>query len=91
MAMTWTWWLVPLVVAGLGLVLAPVLGGLLARQDVWQSCPACGRELIGYPPEHRLSDRTYCRDIQTLHAARAAQRRSARAAYWRWVRGRRSP
>lgn len=89
------WWgwgaFAGLIGAGVGVIFAPVLGGWLARRDVWLNCPACGRELIGYPPEHRLADRAYCRDVQTAHAARAAQRRSARAAYWRYIRGRRSP
>jgi len=73
---TWTWWLLLVVIPAIGLILAPVIGGRLARRDVWQSCPACGRELIGYPPEHRLADRAYCRDVQTLQRVRAASRRS---------------
>lgn len=61
--MTFTWWLVPIVVLGVALILAPLLGGRLARLDVWTHCPRCGKELIGYPPEHRLSDQRWCRAL----------------------------
>lgn len=55
-----TWWVVPILVLGVLMILAPAIGGWLARHDHPVACPACGRELIGSPPEHRLSDRAHC-------------------------------
>lgn len=59
--MTWTPWLIPVVVLGVGLVLAPVLGAWWARDFRPTHCERCGRELIGSPPVHRFDDQMYCR------------------------------
>lgn len=77
--MTFTWWLVPIIVLAVLLILAPVLGGRLARRDVWLRCPACGRELIGFPPEHRLSDRRHCAEVIV-----ASQERARRSGWRPW-------
>jgi hypothetical protein len=59
----WGWWMVPFVVVGLALVFAPVIGDLWARDFRPRNCERCGRELVGSPPAHRLSDRDHCRWI----------------------------
>lgn len=61
--MTFTWWLVPIIVAGVGLILAPVVGACWARDWMPTRCTRCGRELIGSPPMHMLTDRMWCRQI----------------------------
>lgn len=59
--MTFTPWLLP--IAGLGIlwILAPVIGDWWARDWRPRYCERCGRELVGSPPQHTLSDRTHCR------------------------------
>lgn len=61
--MTFTWWLVPIIGLGTALVLAPMIGVWLARRDVWTTCPRCGVDLVGSPPEHLERDRYWCRLI----------------------------
>lgn len=61
--MTFTWWLVPIVVLGVMLIVAPVIGGRWARDWMPTHCTRCGRELIGSPPMHMLNDRMYCRVV----------------------------
>lgn len=61
--MTFTWWLVPIVALGLGLIFAPVLGLWWARDWRPARCPRCQRELIGSPPEHTRADRLWCQAV----------------------------
>lgn len=59
--MTWTPYLIPIVVLGLVLIAAPFIGAWWARDFRPTHCERCGRELVGSPPMHTLSDRDYCR------------------------------
>lgn len=59
--MTFSWWLVPIIVAGVALILAPMIGAWWARREFWTHCPRCGVDLLGNPPEHRRSDQYWCR------------------------------
>jgi len=59
--MTFTWWLIPIVVLGLALIVAPFIGAAWARDWRPTHCGRCGRELIGSPPMHTLTDRMHCR------------------------------
>lgn len=90
--MTWTPWLVPLVVLGLVWIVAPFIGAWWARDFRPTHCERCGRELVGSPPEHRLSDRDHCAWVAASQGDRLDYApRTSEAVYWRWVRGRRSP
>lgn len=73
--MTFTWLLVPIIVLGVALILAPVVGAWWARD--WQPthCSRCGRELVGSPPMHTLTDRMWCRQM--------AQQEIYRTTSWR--------
>lgn len=75
-----SWWVVPVIVLGLLMIFAPVIGGALAGRDHPTHCPACGRELIGSPPEHRLPDRRHCASVI---AYQAAVRRARSQPPWR--------
>jgi hypothetical protein len=59
--MTWTPYLIPVVVLGLALIAAPFIGAWWARGFRPTHCERCGRELVGSPPAHTLSDRADCR------------------------------
>lgn len=63
--MSWFWWWVcaGLIVLGVVLILAPVLGSWWARDFRPYRCPRCGRELIGSPPIHGIRDRDWCREL----------------------------
>lgn len=76
--MTFTWWLVPNVVLGVLLILAPVIGRMYADVDQPSHCPACGRELIGDPPAHRLADRANCAAVLAYQSEERARRRGWR-------------
>lgn len=90
--MTWSPWLVPLVVLGLVLIAAPFIGAWWARDFRPRNCERCGRELVGSPPQHLLADRAHCAWIAASQGDRLDMvPRTSEAAYWRWVRGRRSP
>jgi hypothetical protein len=65
---TFTWWLVPIAVLGIALILAPVVGAWWARDFRPVRCERCGRELIGSPPMHLLTDRMWCRQIAHPYA-----------------------
>lgn len=54
------WWLTLVVIPGVVLVFAPVIGAWWARDWRPVHCPRCRRELVGSPPEHRGQDREYC-------------------------------
>jgi hypothetical protein len=60
--MTWTWAHGPIILLGLVMMFAPVIGGLWARDFRPMHCE-CGRELVGSPPMHRLSDQGWCRHV----------------------------
>lgn len=61
--MTFHWGEVGILVVGLVLVFAPLIGELWSRDFRGRACVVCGRELVGSPPAHKLSDRDYCRDV----------------------------
>lgn len=61
--MTWTPYLIPVVVLGLALIASPWIGAWWARDFRPTHCERCGRELVGSPPAHTLSDRDHCRWI----------------------------
>jgi hypothetical protein len=63
--MTWTPYLIPVVVLGLALIAAPFIGAWWARDFRPTNCERCGRELIGSPPMHTIADRRYCRSVAT--------------------------
>jgi hypothetical protein len=65
------WGAIAVAVLGLVLVFAPVLAKWWTDYDTWVRCPACHRELIGYPAEHREADRLHCR--QVIAARRAGR------------------
>jgi len=67
---TFTLWLVPILALGVALIFAPLAGGWWARDFRPRHCETCGRELVGSPPEHRLSDRDYCRWVAQWEASR---------------------
>lgn len=73
-----TWWLVPVIALGVLMILAPAIGGFLAERDHPVHCPACGRDLIGSPPEHRLTDRAHCAEVIAFQ-----QRHLPRRMSWR--------
>lgn len=59
--MTFTWWLLLVIIPGIVLCFAPAIGAWLADRE--SRCSECGRELFGSPLEHRAADRTYCRQM----------------------------